>query len=261
MSRLLKKMEYQFNKERHLHQIKIDDKWKNLTGCTTVLSVVAKPALIPWASKMAVEHIRANAKKEMLPVPEGEKATEYNYIVSEKLLEEAKSAHSKRKEKAGEWGTGTHEKIEKVITEAIKDNKGFIKAENIFDKDIKNFVDWACKNKVKFLETEKNIYSEKLFIGGIVDFVCEIDGKIWIGDIKTSNSGIYPEHFWQCAGYDLMLIEMGLYPVIGGYLILNIKENGEFNEKRSVSLSENQEAFLSCLKIYRIQEKLKNIIK
>lgn len=231
---------YRFNKERHLHQIEVDGEWKNLTGCTTVLSVLAKPALIPWAAKMAVEYIRENAPKELLPIPEGESPAYGDYIVSEELLEEAKKAHAKRKEKAGEWGTKTHEIISEIITDVIANSEGRIRSGRNPNKAVQNFLDWAMKNEVKFLETEKNIYSEFLFIGGIVDFVCEIDGKVWIGDIKTSGSGIYPEHFFQCAGYHLMLEEMGLYKDIAGYLILNLKENGEMLEKRSISNEENR---------------------
>ena len=149
---------------------------------------------------------------------------------------------------------------------AIKKYKGFIPEAIIdlsefgIDKSIKNFIDWANKSKVKFLETEKNIYSEKLFIGGIVDMICEIDGQIWLGDVKTSGSGIYSEHFFQCAGYHLMLEAMELYPNITGYLILNLKESGEMLEKRSVSNEENKKIFLNCLEIYRQQEKIKNNI-
>jgi hypothetical protein len=227
---------YRFNKEKHLHEIEVDGEWKSLTGCTTILSVLAKPALISWAAKMAVEYIRENILKFDLSDPKQ----------FEQLLLEAKSAHTKRKEKAGEWGTEIHSLIENYIKTGKEDKK------------IKNFIDWAIKNKVKFLSSEKNVWSEKLWIGGIVDFVCEIDGQIWIGDIKTSGSGIYPEHFWQCSGYDLMLKDMNLYPNVAGYLILNLKENGDILEKRSISNGDNTKAFLACLDIYRIQEKIKN---
>ena len=240
---------YRFNRERHLHQLLVNGEWKNLTGCTTVLGVLAKPALIPWAAKMATEWIRENCKK-----------VNGLWSVSEKDLEEAKKAHAKRKTDAGAYGTKTHALVEGLIILAIKMNNGFIVEQVGADKSIQNFIDWAVKNKVKFLETEKNIYSEFLFIGGIVDFVCEIDGQKWIGDIKTAKSGIYPEHFWQCAGYNLMLEEMGLYKDIKGYLILNLKEAGEFEEKRSVSNNENKQIFRSCLEIYRAQEKLKSNI-
>jgi len=240
---------YRFNKEEHLHQIEINGEWKDLTGCTTVLSVIAKPALISWAANMVVKYIIENAP-----------FTKEGYLIDESLLEEARKAHTKRKEKAGGYGKETHKKIEEIITDAIKNNNGLIQSIETNEKSIKNFIDWAIKNKVKFLESEKNIFSEKLFIGGIVDFVCEIEEQIWIGDIKTSGSGIWPDNFWQCAGYHLMLKEMELYPNITGYLILNLKENGEILEKRSISNEDNIKAFLACLDIYRIQEKLKKQI-
>lgn len=243
-------MKYEFNKKRHLHLLD----GKALTGCTTILSVVAKPALIQWAANEAIKYVGVNLKIEK----DGEmwRINPDNFT---DVLEEARTAHCKRKEKAGEWGTKTHEKISELIENAIRisggEIKDFVKSE---EKPIQNFIDWAVENKVKFLETEKNIYSERLWIGGIVDFVCEIDGKVWIGDIKTSGSGIYVEHFWQCAGYDLMLKDMGLYPEVAGYLILNLKESGEILEKRSISNGDNTKAFLACLEIYRVKEKIKN---
>ncbi len=244
---------YRFNKERHLHQIEVNGEFKNLTGCTTVLSVIAKPALISWAAKMATEFLKD--KLEGI-----KKLDQVNY---ELLLEEAKKVHTKRKESAGDYGTRTHDSISLIISDAIMWNDGFIKKDRTSkDKSVQNFLDWSDKNNIKFLSTEQNIYSEKLFIGGIVDFVCEIDGQVWIGDIKTSKSGIYPENFWQCAGYHLMIkeMEMKFANDIKGYLILNLKENGEMLEKRSISNGDNMKAFLACLEIYRIQEKIKNQI-
>lgn len=244
-------MNYRFNKEKHLHQLEVDGEWKNLTGCTTVLGVLAKPALIPWAAKMTIEWIKENCPKDR---------DSQIWSVNEEQLEEAKKAHAKRKTDAGAYGTKTHETISNLIQQAINATEGLIMPLITNEKSIQNFVDWAIKNKVKFLETEKNIYSEFLFIGGIVDFVCEIDGKKWIGDIKTTGSGIYPEHFFQCAGYDLMMSEMNIHRDIKGYLILNLKETGEMLEKRSVSNEENKQIFRNCLEIYRVQEKLKNQI-
>lgn len=233
-------MEYRFDEKKHLHQLLVDGIWKNLTGCTTVLGVVAKPALIQWSANMAINYIRDNKSRLI--------KEEQSW---EEILLAASKAHAKRKSSAGDKGKQVHFEIENHIKESMSG-----KTPEVYPTNIENFVKWVKDNKVKFLESEKNIYSEKLWIGGIVDFVCEIDGKIWIGDIKTSGSGIYPEHFWQCAGYHLMLQDMKLYPDIAGYLILNLKESGEFLEKRSVSNSDNIKAFLACLDIYRIQEKL-----
>ena len=253
-------MKYEFNKAKHQHLLD----GRALTGCTTVLSVIAKPALISWAANMVVSYI--NEKAPYISYVEGEilkhpqTGHEYEgsfYLVSEELLEEASKAHCRRKKEAGDYGTKTHEEIENLVLNAIKNNNGIVSGTSD-NKSIQNFIDWSTENKVKFLESEKNIYSERLWIGGIVDLVVEIGGQVWIGDIKTSGSGIYAEHLWQCAGYHLMLNDMNLYPNITGYLILNLKENGEVLEKRSTSNEENKKAFLACLDIYRIQEKIKN---
>jgi len=246
---------FTFNKDKHEYLLD----GKRMTGCTTILGVLAKPALIPWASKMAVNYIRENAKKTYLAVPEGEKPEDYEYIVSEELLNEAQKAHAKRKTDAGNYGTKTHEILAEIVADVIANSEGRILTGKNANKSIQNFLDWAISNKVKFLETEKIIYSENLFVAGTVDFVCEIDGQVWVGDFKTTGSGIYPEHFFQCAGYHLMLNDMGLYPNITGYLILNLKENGDFEEKRNVSIEENKKIFTNCLEIYRTQEKLKKI--
>ena len=238
---------YRFSEGNHLHQLEVDGEWKNLTGCTTILSVLAKPALIQWAANMAVEYIQGK-------ILEAEPGTILDNL--SQWISEAKKAHRMKKEKAGDWGTKLHAEVERYIKNTIL-TEGKAKDTTKYDPMIKSFIDWTEKNKVKFLDSEKHVWSERLWLGGIVDFICEIDGQKWIGDIKTSKSGIYPENFWQCAGYDLMLQEMGMQD-IKGYVILNLKQTGDFIEKRSVSNGENVKAFTACLDIYRIQEKIKN---
>jgi len=236
---------YQFDSEKHIHTLN----GKRLTGCTTVLNVVAKPFLIPWAANMTAGFLKNKLKD----------VKELNQDEWEILLDEARKAHTKRKEKAGDYGTKTHEAISKIIQLAIDESDGVIGEVLTEDKSIQNFVDWANKNEVKFLYSERNIWSKEMWTGGICDIVCMLDGKRWVADIKTAKSGIYAENFWQTAGYDLMLQERG-DPPADGYIILNLKENGEFLEKRSVSNADNIQAFKSCLSIYRIKAKTNNNI-
>lgn len=234
---------YRFNSKGHRHELQVDGEWKPLTGCTTILSVVAKPALIFWSARMACDYVRDNLK---------------DLSEIEQVLEEAKVAHRKKRDKAGDWGTAVHAWIENWIG-TIKNGEEPPKLpEEAKQREVcERFVKWAADNKVKFLESEKHVYSEKLWLGGIVDIVCEIDGKIWLADIKTS-SGIYEEAFFQMAGYQLMIEEMGLYKDIAGHIVLNLRKDGKFEEKRSISNKENREAFLAALKLYRVKEKIKN---
>ncbi len=49
------------------------------------------------------------------------------------------------------------------------------------------FVDFWETYKPKLIETEVHLFSDELKVAGTCDLVCEIDGKLWIIDFKTSN--------------------------------------------------------------------------
>ena len=147
-----------------------------LTGVTSVLKVIAKPALIQWAANQAVDYVRGKTK--------GLEAIGIQQL--EEILEEAKIAHRRKKEEAGSKGTDVHSEIE-----------GYIKTENwnptgneSTDKAVMLFITWAGMNKVKFLASEKQVYSQTHFLAGTLDFICEIDGKKYLGDIKTTGAGL-----------------------------------------------------------------------
>jgi hypothetical protein len=214
---------------------------KPITGVTTILGVIAKPALIQWSANMAVDYICENISQLIT----GDKETQ------DRLLLEARKAHCQKRDKAADIGTLAHKQIEKWIKkEAPEPVSEQVK------KMVDNFIDWATKNKVKFLASERQVYSEKYFFCGTYDFLCEIDNKIWLGDIKTS-SGIYPEMFFQTAGYQICEEEMKPELKIDGHLIVNLKKDGTIQEKRSVSNQTNKEAFLAALTLYRALESVR----
>lgn len=230
---------FEFNEERHIYTLN----GKPLTGCTTVLGCIAKPALIQWAADMACDYILENSEV-------GNRDDEIIYKVSEKTIKEAKTAHRKKKEDTADIGTSVHKYIENWIKtgETPQGNEMEMKMFN-------NFKGWAETNKVKFLQSELKMYSREKWVAGTVDFLCEIDGKKYVGDIKTT-SGIYDRTpFAQTACYQMMLEEQGEKDIVGR-IIINIKKTGEFNEDKDVYLSEHYEddlnLFLSALSIYRI---------
>lgn len=220
---------YKFDEKKHIHTL--ND--KPLMGVTSVLGIISKPMLIQWSANMACDFIQT-IMQEGLPI-------------TLDVIKEARTAHRKKKEKAGDWGTEVH----KAIEEWIKDKKEPVLTQENQQEAFNHFKQWAEDNKVTFLESEKHLWSEKMWTGGIVDLVFEMDGKKYIGDIKTS-SGIYNEAFFQMGAYHLMLEEMGEAKDIAGYIVINLKKDGTMDMKRADNMTINQEAFLSALSLYKI---------
>jgi hypothetical protein len=221
-----------------------------LYGVTSVLNVINKPGLIQWSANEAVKYIEENS--EISPVLLGDNEVGREYVVSAKVLEEAKTAHRKKKEKAGEIGTDVHALCEEYVKDCIKDG-GMAKNIEHDDPMVQKFISWAIENKVKFLDSERKMYSRELWCAGTCDFIAEINGKRMMGDIKTS-SGIYGrEYFLQCAGYILMAEEHG--EKYDGSIIVRLGKDGSFEVKEGWDLETDKQGFLAALQLFKVLEK------
>ena len=139
---------YEFSESGHVHLLD----GKKLTGVTTILGVISKPALLQWSANMAVESIKSEIYDlGLMPL-----RTKLDAI-----FETAKKAYIVKRDKAGELGTDVHAQVEILIKEAIASTGGVIGGKEVENEQVQNFIDWAVKNKIKFLASEVHIYSEK----------------------------------------------------------------------------------------------------
>lgn len=228
---------FEFNPATHRYYLD----GKPMTGVTTVLGVIAKPQLIKWASDQAVDYIDGRAMEFF-----------NNPTLFKDVLEEARKAFATKRDKAADLGTAVHAEIEEYINARIAGLDYF--SEN---EQVNHFKRWAERHNVEFLASEEQVYSKELFVAGTYDFACIIDGRKYLGDLKTAN-GLYPEYFYQCAAYRMMCEEMGQTDFKGSILV-RIGRDGKFNEDQDVIISESyedeKEAFLAALTLYRITQR------
>lgn len=177
-----------------------------LSGVTSVLNVIAKPALVPWAAKMTVEYIAKNTPDIELG---------YSMEEFDQILDEAKKAYQKKTDKAADLGTDAHAIIETYIKGMIDGNSGIpipIDITSNPDTRLVEFAEWAVARHLKtgfeFVASETPLAEPKLAIAGTPDFIArEKVNDEWvliIGDLKTG-SGIYGRvYFFQMAAYGYM---------------------------------------------------------
>ena len=225
-----KKEGYSFKESTHTHSLD----GKKLRGVTTVINrIIAKPALIGWAANVACDHIKDNLDEEGVFKPN---------VNWEDIIKEARTMHSKKKEKAGDSGSAVHHSIEVYA----KTGEMYSGDNPIVQKSFSNFIEWMNLKGAEVLESEKHVYSEALMLGGIVDLVIKINNKKFILDIKTG-AKIYPEVFIQEGAYDILLGEE-----IDGYICLNLCKDGTYEEKRVDDTAVWKECFMACLKLYDV---------
>lgn len=210
---------------------------KRMTGVTTILNVLAKPMLIPWAAKMAVDYAIENS-------------TEYSdgiYRVSKEVMEEAKTAHARKRDARAEEGSDLHSKVELWLLRCIQDYKGLPEAD--VPAGVEKFAEWAKSENLTFLSSEEKFYSTSLFVAGTADFTFKKDGQYFVGDIKNKPKIWSREPMAQCAAYALMAQEMGL-GTFSGYCVVRLWQK-EIETLWSFDVKGDTQAFLACLNLYR----------
>jgi len=106
-------------------------------------------------------------------------------------------------QKAADEGTQVHETIEKYLKgEKITwiNEQGKANFSKDVWKMILKFHDFWTTHKPTLIESEIHLFSDTLKIAGTCDLVVEMNGEMWILDIKTSNS-IHTSHDLQLAAY------------------------------------------------------------
>ncbi len=147
-------------------------------GVTTVLGIIAKPALAPAANKLGLLGINSKIHWREL--------ADIGSIAHFLIL---KHLQGIQKPDTSELGTFSKSMIDK--------------AENSF----LSYLEWERNHKIEPVLLETPLISEIFKYGGTPDNVCHLDEKPTLTLIDLKTGGIYREHYWQIAGYAQLLLE------------------------------------------------------
>ena len=224
------------------HQYKVDA--LVVPSVTTVLSTIAKPALINWAANMCADNIAAAL----------EPGKAYDELQLQAIIETGRRAHWQKKTDAGTIGSFVH----KFVQQYINGENPALPVNEELKKSVERFLAWVEENKVKFLVSEQVTYSKKHRYIGTLDFICTIGGKMYLGDLKTSNA-IYPaEMGLQLAAYRLSREEEFPQEKYAGCILVRVgKKDGEFETWQFEDDSLYRRSFLSALELSRNLNEIK----
>lgn len=269
-------MEYKYIDATGEHMHTLDG--KPLFGTSTIVGVLSKP-LTYWAVGLSLEKLGwINSKKKegkkYITIPKEErlqKAGEFQEVLSKistedylSILDEAYKAHAVKLKDSAVKGTDLHAELEKYVKACIHKNAILPHSEE-FNHQIEPFISWSLVNVKRFILSEKNVFSSKLWTGGIIDCLAELyNGQIGVIDFKSSKDS-YDSQFIQASGYALQLEENGAFDS-EGKLIYTLEKNisfvavvpfgsEEFTVDFRYNVDELKEAFRSCAFLYKLLNK------
>jgi len=219
----IKKVRLNFNEPHITYKDKNEQK---IPGVTTVLNVLAKPALIVWAYNKGIN--------------------------GENLYERDESANT---------GTVIHARILGYFLGYEIDNYNI--SPQVWDwseNSLNSFKELIRKKKIKLIVAETPLVSEKYGYGGTLDLYAYFDDRRELWDFKTG-SGIYETNIYQLAALNNLLIENGYEPperVVPVNIPKSPDDSFSIQSISADNLKDEFEIFLSCLKIYKLQKKIKN---
>jgi hypothetical protein len=221
-----------------VHYYTIGNSNEKLLGVTTVLGILNKPALIPWAVNMACDQL-AQIVQSGVPM-------------TLQHIEDARLAHRKASAQAASIGTQVHE----WCSQYIQDTKQELPEDSQVLNGVLGFLQWARQHNVVFEETEKIVYSKKYGYVGTLDAEAIIDGKRCLVDFKTSK-GIYNEMRYQVAAYQFARQEEFGKIYTGKPIIARFdKATGNFEHIKIKNISKDFKAFKGLLAAKKREQEL-----
>jgi hypothetical protein len=143
-------------------------------GVTSIIGLLAKPELVPWANKLGLEGVKAS-----------------KYVAW-----------------TAEIGKYVHGMIEQnlsgrdVISPSEIAPGDLLIAEMSYDA----FLHWRASRSITGAQNELVLVSEEFRYGGTIDLFASIDNRWTLVDFKTSNR-LYPTNIIQLAAYKQLLVE------------------------------------------------------
>lgn len=172
---------------RHMYYVE----GKRKTGCTTFLGIKDKSAPL-------MSYVRDQTVKHLLTMVNGESDSR-KYTLKE--IVEALYESDANTTRAADLGSEIHDWCEKYIDFKLKNGPmpEMPEDQNVLT-GVTSFLEWESSHKVKFIWTEKVLYSKKYDYIGKGDIAAKVDGLTCLVDIKTGN-GIYNSVRAQTAAY------------------------------------------------------------
>jgi hypothetical protein len=222
---------YKFDAQKHIHTLN----GKPLHGVTSVLKYWGDPnPLLNWGVKTACDFIEAGGS-----------------------VEDARTAHLKVRDKAGNKGTDVHAELE-IMMNNIMDKKLGDKYSPIVIK----VLGWMSEENITPLASEMSVWSEAYWYGGIADGVIEKEGKKYILDFKTSGS-VQTKYFYQMGAYSLAVKEMKEHAEVAGVVIVHIPRGKSFDPEKNVywyhDMTKLEQSWLNILNAYKADQSLQKI--
>lgn len=162
--------------------------WKGESywSVTTILSVVPKPALLPWGMKAV-----ATAAVDNLHIVNA---------MAEKSKDDAidwlKGAPYRTRNRAADLGSRVHD-----ACEAYRLGKPMPTWDAEVAGRMAFFIQWLEHYQPEFLAVEASVYNRTEQYAGTLDAIVRIGGQTLVLDYKTARTGIYPEVALQLAAY------------------------------------------------------------
>lgn len=155
---------------------------------TTILSAIAKPALVNWAAKEVATFAVENTESWLALANTGQR---------EAAIDLLKRSPYRTKTKAADLGSAVHKAVEAhtlgqpVVVDWPEDVAPFMA----------QFEGFYRESSPEFLLSEATVYNRSQAYAGTLDMIVRLpDGQVWIIDVKTGK-GIYPEVALQLAAY------------------------------------------------------------
>lgn len=113
------------------------------------------------------------------------------------------------RDEAGRKGSAVHDLTERFDNGeevTLLDENGFIGYKLQEWAMFEKYVEFRTRFETSVIHNELNVVSDKYKMGGTIDRVMTIEGKLYLVDIKTSNA-VHPHYWLQLAAYQTLLLE------------------------------------------------------
>jgi hypothetical protein len=230
---------------------------RKLPSVTTIIGVLAKPALIGWAAKeerkATIAASYAVCSEHLFVLGAELDAEQFAKDVEAMLGKER--AHQKLMREAQTVGTAVHAWIEWQLKNELEvegaDEHQPPTDHPVVAECLSKWKEWRESVNLKPLAVEQRLASQDYGFAGTLDLLAEVDGKVVVIDFKTSKA-IYAESFLQNCAYRLALSESGV-STEGGLIVRLPKEESDptFEVREVPPMEDLIVPFLCLIPVFR----------